>query len=116
MKKKAKTKRRSLFDREMAKSSFRSKYRTEKKAFEVEVQILRAIEQNGITMMDLADISGMQLSNVSRDLSQKKIRRATLPKIAKYADALDRDFVPLLLPRTRTERRKVLSRLQRAFG
>lgn len=109
-------KKQTLFDREMRKAGFRKAYEAERKSFELEIQILRALKQQNMTLAELARSAGMSLSNVSRDISRKKINRATLPRISKIANAIDSDFIPVLLPRKPLERKRVISRLEEAFG
>jgi predicted XRE-type DNA-binding protein len=106
----------SLFEREMQKPSFRRAYEAERKSFALEVQLLNLLESKQMKLADLARALGVPRGNITRDLSQGAICRATLPRITAIADAADADFVPVILPRDPERRRNVLDRLERAFA
>ena len=88
----------SLFDRRMADKNFRDRFEKEYPMFQLEVQILNALEKKGWSYSRLATELGTKKSNVSRDLTSSSIRRATIPRISRMAQVLDYDFVPLLIP------------------
>lgn len=106
----------SLFEREMRKRKFREAYERERKPFDLEVQILSALEQGEMTLADLARKMGVPRSNISRDLSQGRINKARLPRIIEVANAVGADFVPLILPRDPASRRGVLHKLESVFA
>ncbi|GEM_PF-5924760 len=116
MKKRKKNKVGSLFEREMARRRFRKAYEAEREAFDLEVQILGAMERGEITLAELARMMNVPRSNISRDLSQGRINRATLPRIIEMANAVGADFIPLILPRDPDSRRGVLHKLEELFA
>jgi predicted XRE-type DNA-binding protein len=112
----SKNKPKSVFEREMQKSAFRQAYEAERRSFALEVQILNLLESNQMNLADLARTLGMPRGNVSRDLSQQAIRHARLSRVQTIADAIDADFVPLIMPRDPSKRRTVLNRFEKAFA
>jgi predicted XRE-type DNA-binding protein len=106
----------TLFEREMRKPGFRRAYEAERASFALEVQFLNLLEGNRMKMADLARALGVPRGNITRDLSQGGIQRATLPRIRALANAADADFVPVILPRDPEKRRTVLDRLEKAFA
>lgn len=112
----SRTKAASLFEREMERPSFRQAYEAERKKFALEVQVLNLLESNNMKLADLARTLGMPRGNVTRDLSNRRIRNATLSRVQSIANAIDADFVPLIMPRDPRKRRTVLDRLERAFA
>jgi predicted XRE-type DNA-binding protein len=107
---------RSLFEREMQNESFRTAYESERESFALEVQILKLLESSDMSLADVARALGVPRSNITRDLSQGRIRRATLPHVAELANAANADFVPVILPRDPQRRRNVLRRLSKVFA
>jgi hypothetical protein len=106
----------SLFEREMQKPAFRQAYERERKNFALEVQFLNLLEGNQMKLADLARTLGMPRGNVTRDLSQRAIRYATLSRVQTIANAIDADFVPVILPRDPQKRRTVLDKLEKTFA
>jgi hypothetical protein len=112
----SKSKTTSLFEREMQKPAFRQAYEKERKNFALEVQFLTLLEGNQMKLADLARTLGMPRGNVTRDLSQRAIRHATLSRVQTIANAIDADFVPVILPRDPQKRRTVLDQLEKTFS
>ncbi len=106
----------SLFEREMRRRSFREAYEGERRSFALEVQLLNLLESSRMTLADLARAMGVPRSNITRDLSEGRIRRATLPRVAEMANAANADFVPVILPRDPDRRRNVIRRLEMVFA
>ncbi|MBN1445738.1 MAG: helix-turn-helix transcriptional regulator [Candidatus Omnitrophica bacterium] len=104
----------SLFEKKMADRKFREKFEREYPVFELEVQVLSAIEKKGWTLSQLAKAMGTSKSNISRDLNSGGIKTATISRIARMAKTLDYDFVPLLIPRNKEG--KFLSELQKLIA
>ena len=109
-----KKKNKSLFEKKMADKKFREKFEKEYPIFELEVQVLSAIEQKGWTLSRLAKAMGTSKSNISRDLNSGGIQSATISRIARMAKTLDYDFVPLFIPRSKEG--KILSELQKLIA
>src|SRR3954469_17158882 len=113
---KTKKKAASLFEQEMRKPEFRRRYESERESFGLEVQFLNLLESGHINLAEFARTMRVPRANITRDLSQRGIRNATLPRVSRMADALDADFVPVILPRDRQKRRKVIQRLEEAYA
>lgn len=86
----------SLFERRMADSAFRKRFEKAYPAFELEVQFLKALEEKKWTYAKLAQTLGTSKSNISRDLSGG-IRKASLERVSRMAQALGYDLLPLLI-------------------
>jgi transcriptional regulator with XRE-family HTH domain len=104
----------TLFEREMERTSFRKKYEDHKQVLELELAFLKALEDKHMTYEAFARILGTKKSNISRDLKGKGLRSATLRRIEQMAKAIGYDFLPLLLPRNREERARKLEALLHA--
>jgi predicted XRE-type DNA-binding protein len=116
MNKTKKAKPTSLFESEMRRRNFREGYEAERGCFALEVQLLNLLESNQMTLADLARAMGVPRSNITRDLSEGRIQRATLPRVAEMASAANADFVPVILPRDPERRRRVIRRLEQVFA
>jgi len=103
-------KNKSLFEKKMADRKFHETFEKEYPVFELEVQVLNAMEKKGWTFSQLAKAMGTARSNISRDLSAGGIQSATISRIAKMAKSLDCEFVPLLVPRGKEN--KIISKIQ----
>ncbi len=99
----------TLFDREMARPSFRSKFNDQKETLRIELQILEVLERKRMTYETFAKLLGTRKSNISRDLKGKGLGSATLKRVAEMARVLGYDFLPLLLPRDKQERLQKLA-------
>lgn len=99
------SKSKTLFEKELERSGFREKYYRERTEFELELQILRALEERGYTYEEFARKIGTSKGNVSRDLKIRGLGKASMERIQKMAEALGLEFVPLLLPKDKKERR-----------
>ncbi|MBU0534065.1 MAG: helix-turn-helix transcriptional regulator [Candidatus Omnitrophica bacterium] len=106
-----KNKEKTLFEKKMLNKKFRQRFKKEYPAFELEVQILNALERKGWTYSKLAEVMGTSKSNISRDLGANGIWSATISRLARMAEVLDADFVPLFIPRSKES--EVLSKIQK---
>lgn len=106
-----KTRVKSLIERKLENPEYRARFERDYPAFVLEVQILRALEERGWTYDDLAKRLHTSKSNVSRDISAGGIRSATLKRLSRLAEALDMDFIPLLV--AQSAERTVLPEIQR---
>ncbi len=84
----------STFDREMENPEFRNLFEESWPAFQVEVQLLKALEGKQWSYSDLAKVLHTQKSAISRDLKGGGIRSASITRIAKMAEALGMRFIP----------------------
>jgi len=107
---KRKTKVRSLIERKLEDKEYHARFERYYPAFVLEVQILKALEQKGWTYKDLAKALKTKKSNISRDLNAGGIRSATLKRISKMAEALDMEFIPILV--SQRQEGKVLPKLR----
>lgn len=106
----------SLFEREMRKRNFRNRYEAEQESFALEVQFLNLLESGQMSLADFARKLGVPRANVTRDLSQQGIRKATLPRVSRMAKVAGADFIPIILPRNPKKRRAVIHRLQQVYA
>jgi transcriptional regulator with XRE-family HTH domain len=104
----------SLFDKEIKKDSFRKHYWEEREAFKLELQFLKALEDNDLTYEQFAEMIGSSKGNISRDLKVKGLNRATIHRIEKMASAINMEFFPLLLPKDPEKREKAITEILRA--
>ena len=111
---KNKTKVRSLFDREMENPDFRRRFQEEYELFKLEVQLLTALEQSGLTYEQLARAINSHKGNISRDLKGNGIANASLSRIRKLADALGMTFIPLLIAKKNLPR--ILPQLEKLMA
>jgi hypothetical protein len=106
----------SLFEQEMRNPDFRKRYENEHEGFALEVQFLNLLESGQINLAEFARRMRVPRANITRDLSQRGIRKATLPRVSRMANAVDAEFVPVILPRNREKRRDVIRRLEEAYA
>ncbi len=111
---KNKTKAKSLFEQEMENPDFRRQFQKEYRLFKLEVQLLTALEQSGLTYEQLAEAISSHKSNISRDLKGAGIANASLSRIRKLADALGMTFIPLLIAKKNLPR--ILPQLEKLMA
>ncbi len=109
-----KTKTKSLFDREMENPEFRREFEKEYRVFKLDVQLLTALEQSGLTYEQLAQAISSHKSNISRDFKGGGINSASLNRIRKLADALGMTFIPLLVAKKNLPR--ILPQLEKLMA
>jgi transcriptional regulator with XRE-family HTH domain len=110
----AKTK--TLFEKEMEKTHFKVNFEREYQEFQLEIQLLQALEDQGLTYEKFAEKIGTSKGNVARDLKTVGLRRATLDRVVRMAQALNLEFIPLLLPKERKQRKKKLAELMKVVA
>jgi len=94
---KSTTKYKSMSEKQLAEDpEFRRLHEEGQPGFELEVQLINAMEAKDWTYEDLAKAVGTQKSNISRDLNGG-INSATVSRLVKIADALGLRFVPLFI-------------------
>lgn len=101
----------TLFEKEMEKSHFKENFEREYQEFQLEVQLLQALEDQGLTYEKFAEKIGSSKGNVARDLKTVGLKKATLDRVVRMAQALNLEFIPLLLPKGRKQRKKKLAEL-----
>lgn len=89
----------SLLERELENEEFRHAFEEGAEAFQLEAQILYALEQKKWTYNDLAKATRTSKGNVSRDLASGGILNASFSRIGRIADALGMKLVGLLIPK-----------------
>ena len=97
---KSMTKVKGMLDRQLEDPEFRRLFEQAGFEFELEIQILNAMEAKGWSYSDLAKAVGTQKSNISRDLNGG-INSATVARLCKIAEALGLRFVPVFVPKRR---------------
>jgi transcriptional regulator with XRE-family HTH domain len=95
---KTKTKSVGYLNRKLEDPVYRKHFDKRYAIFQLEVQILLAMEKRGWTFADLAKAVGTSKGNISRDLSGGMINSATLPRLARIGEALGLRFLPLFIP------------------
>jgi transcriptional regulator with XRE-family HTH domain len=78
----------------------------------LEQQMVDAMERENVTAAELARRISRQPSAISRDLNGA-LSKAKIGRVEEMAEAVGYDFVGLLLPRDREQRRKTLERITR---
>lgn len=96
---KKKTKVIGQLNRELLDPVYRDRFEKEYALFELEVQILLAMEKRGWSNADLAKAVGTSKGNISRDLGGGGINSATVKRLTRIADALEMRFLPLFVPK-----------------
>lgn len=86
-----------LLERELKSEEFRLAYEESYEAFQLEAQILHALEGKKWTYADLAKATHTSKSNVSRDLAAGGILSASFLRIGRIADALGMKLIGLLI-------------------
>ncbi len=109
---KTKNRVKSLFEREMEEPEFRRLFEETWPAFQIEVQLLNALEQKHWSYADLAKVLHTHKSAISRDLKSGGLRSASIARIAKMAGALGLKFFPLCL--SEKEANRILPMIKRA--
>ena len=96
-----KKKRQSLFNKMMENENFKKKFDEEKRVFEIEYQLLKIMDEHGITQKELAEKLGVDKSVVSKDLAGA-LKKAGVKKLQTIAEALDCEFIPLFVPKKKS--------------
>ncbi|OGR52506.1 MAG: hypothetical protein A3I11_07735 [Elusimicrobia bacterium RIFCSPLOWO2_02_FULL_39_32] len=94
---KTKGKFKTIADREMDDPEFKKLFEETWPAFQLEVQILNALERRHWTYTDLAKVLHTQKSAISRDLKGGGLQSASISRISKMAKALGLKFFPLCI-------------------
>ncbi len=90
-----------LIERKLENHEYRKKFEAGYRAFELEVQILNALESKKWSYSDLARVMHTNKSNISRDLSAGGIHSASVGRIEKMAAALGFKFLAVFVPVSR---------------
>ena len=93
-----KTRVKGLLERKLEDAGRRKRFDDAYSAFQIEVQILNAMEKKGWTFADLAQALGTHKSNISRDLSAGRINSATVSRLVRSGAVLGLQFLPLFIP------------------
>ena len=107
---KNKIKAKSLLERKMEDPHYRKRFESGYPAFELEVQILNALEKKGWTLSKLAKVMHTSKSDISRDLSMGGIRSASIKRVSRMAEALGQKFVPVFI--SEKKEKKILPKIQ----
>lgn len=91
----SKRKFKTIMEQEMEDPEFRKLFEEGWPAFQLEVQILNALERKHWSYSHLAKVLHTQKSAISRDLKGGGLRSASISRIAKMADVLGLKFFPL---------------------
>lgn len=102
-----------MLNRKLEDPKVRAEFEHRQRFFKLEVQILNALEDKGWTYQDLAKASGTYPQNVWRDLKNGGLHKASLDRVARYAEALGLHVHHFLLSPQQEVR--LLPRIQRAL-
>ncbi len=108
---KTKVKYKTIMDKEMANPEFKKLFEETWPAFQLEIQMLNALERKNWTYADLAKAMHTQKSAVSRDLKGGGLKTASMSRIAKMAEVLGMKFFPLCL--TEEEAKKAVPTIKK---
>jgi len=107
---KTKKKIKGLLERKLENPEYRKRFEAGYAAFQLEVQILNALERKHWTYSDLAKVLHTSKSNISRDLKAGGINAATISRVYRIAEALGLKFYPLFIPQRKEK--EVLLKIQ----
>jgi transcriptional regulator with XRE-family HTH domain len=88
-----------LIERKLDDPQYRKRFEEGYDAFQLEVQILNAMEKKDWSYSDLAKAVGTSKSNISRDLKGGGLVTATFSRIRKMAEALEMKLIAVLIPK-----------------
>src|SRR5262245_16467947 len=101
-------------NRKLQDPKFKERFEHRYRFFQLEVQILNALEDKGWTYEDLAKKVGTYPQTVWRDLKNGGLHKASLERVAGYAEALGLHIHHFLL--SPKQEKKLLPRLQKALA
>ena len=90
-----KTKYKTIMEQELEDPEYRKIFEEGWPVFQLEVQLLNALERKHWSYSDLAKVLHTQKSAISRDLKGGGLRSASISRIATMAKALGLKFFPL---------------------
>jgi len=103
-----------MLNRKLEAPKVRAEFEHRQRFLKLEVQILLALEDRGWSYEDLAKASGIHRQNIWRDLKNGGLHKASLERVARYAEALGLHIYHFLM--SPKQERKLLPRLQRALA
>ena len=77
-----------MLNRQLEDPAYRMEFEHRYRFFELEVQILLALEDKGWTYADLAKAVGTSKQNIWRDLKNGGLHKASMDRVARIAEAL----------------------------
>jgi len=82
--------------------------------FQLEVQILNALEEKGWSYEDLAKAVGTSKQNIWRDLKNGGLRKASMDRVGKIAEVLGLRMHAILI--SQKKEKQILSKLHRVLA
>lgn len=101
-------------NRKLQDRKVREKFEHRYRFFQLEVQILNALEDKGWTYEDLAREIGTYPQNVWRDLKNGGLHKASLERVSRYAEALGLHVHHFLM--SPKQEKQLLPKLQKALA
>lgn len=101
-------------NRKLEDPKYRAEFERGYEFFKLEVQILLALEDKGWTYEDLAKATGIHKQNIWRDLKNGGLHKASLDRVATYAEALGLHAHHFLM--SSKEEKKILPRLRKQLA
>ena len=102
-----------MLNQKLENPKYRAEFERRHRFFKLEVQILLALEERGWSYEDLAKATGIHRQNIWRDLKNGGLHKASLERVARYAEALGLHAYHFLL--TPKQERKVLPQIEKAL-
>lgn len=103
-----------MLNRKLEDPKYRAEFEHRQRFLKLEVQILLALEDKGWNYEDLAKATGIHRQNIWRDLKNGGLHKASLDRVARYAEALGLHVHHFLL--NPKQERQLLPKLQRALA
>ena len=100
-------------NRKLEDPQYRKESEHRQRFLELEIQILLAMEDKDWSFTDLAQATGIHRQNIWRDLKNGGLHKASLDRVARYAEALGLHVHHFLL--NPEQEKKLLPRLQKAL-
>ncbi|OGR87008.1 MAG: hypothetical protein A3A86_04725 [Elusimicrobia bacterium RIFCSPLOWO2_01_FULL_60_11] len=102
-----------MLNQKLENPKYKAGFEHSQRFFKLEVQILLALEDRGWSYEDLAKATGIHRQNIWRDLKNGGLHKASLDRVAHYAEALGLHAYHFLL--NPKQERKILPRLEKAL-
>jgi transcriptional regulator with XRE-family HTH domain len=100
-----------MLNRKLEHPKARESFESRRHFFQLEVQILLALEDKDWSYEDLAKATGIHRQNIWRDLKNGGLHKASLDRISRYAEALGLHAHYFLM--NQKQEREILPKLQR---
>src|SRR6185437_3063764 len=104
----------SMLNKKLEDPKYRAEFEHRQRFLKLEVQILLALEDKGWSYQDLEKATGIHRQNIWRDLKNGGLHKASLERVARYAEALGLHVYHFLL--NPEQEKKILPRLEKGLA